>query len=155
MRWLGSKSGAASLPLICGFHRILPALEAHALQKVGAVANGVDIGPGADVIGADFGLLDQLAGIWHLAQVERLIKPVIRVEPSDMGRGEGDIALGIALGELLLVQPIDGAAGDVFDRNAGLGGELLADNVGDHVAPASAPNAHDELVLGVCLDRRE
>ena len=33
-----------------------------------------------------------------------------------MRRREGDVAFGIALGELRLVQPVDGAAGDEFDR---------------------------------------
>ena len=58
-----------------------------------------------------------------------------------------NVALGIALGELLLVQPVDGAAGDELDRHAGLGREFLGDRFRDKIAPAAAPDADDEFVL--------
>ena len=64
-----------------------------------------------------------------------------------MRRGERDVAFGIALGELLLVEPVDGAAGDEIDRHAGFLGEFLGDGFGDEVAPAAAPDADDEFVL--------
>ena len=72
-----------------------------------------------------------------------------------MRRREGNIAFRTAFGELLFIQPIDRAAGDVFDRHAGRGGELLADEVVDHIAPAAAPDADDELVLRHGLHRRQ
>ena len=117
----GVEIGRGNLALQFGLPQIVPGLELEAgRQHVGAIADGVDIGPGADVIGADLGLLDQRLGIRNLAQIERLIEAVGGVEPADMRRGEGEIAFGIALGELGLVQAVDGAAGDEFDVGAGL-----------------------------------
>jgi hypothetical protein len=60
---------------------------------------------------------------------------------------EGDVAFGAALGELRLVQPVDGAAGDELDISSGLLLELLGRGLGDEVAPAAAPDANDELLL--------
>jgi hypothetical protein len=68
-------------------------------------------------------------------------------------RRERDVALGIALGELFLVQPIDRAARDVLHQHARGGGKFLADEIVDHVAPAAAPHADDELILGGSLYR--
>src|SRR5262249_15995343 len=64
-------------------------------------------------------------------------------------------ALGITLGQLLFVQPIDGAARDVLDRHARRGGKFLADEIVDHVTPAAAPHADDELVLSASLRPRQ
>jgi hypothetical protein len=144
----GIEVGRGELALDLGFPKIRPALESHAFQKVRPVADGVDIGPGADVIGTDLGLLDQIPGVRHLVEIELLVETVICVEPADVRRRECDVALGAALGELLLVQPVDRAAGDELDRDARFGGKPLADDLGDHVAPAAAPYADDELVLG-------
>jgi len=69
-----------------------------------------------------------------------------------MRGGEGDVALRTALGELLLVEPVDGATGDELDRHAGLLGEFLGNRIGDQVAPAAAPDADDELVLRLGRD---
>jgi hypothetical protein len=139
--------GRGELALGRGSPQVLPAPEACVLHEIGAVSDGVDIGPRADVIGADPRLRDQIPGVRHLAEIERLVETIVGVKPADMRRGERDVAFGIALGKLLFVEPIDRAAGDVLDRNAGLGGELLGDDIGDHVAPAAAPDADDKLVL--------
>ena len=48
-----------------------------------------------------------------------------------MRRREGDVALRTALGELGLVQPVDGAAGDEFNVGAGLLLEFLGDRLFD------------------------
>ena len=81
------------------------------------------------MIRADLGLLDQRLGVRDLVEIERLVQTVIGVEPADMRRREGDVAFGIALGELGLVEPVDGAAGDELDLGAGLGRELLGDGL--------------------------
>src|SRR5262249_15650594 len=99
--------------------------------------------PGADVIRADLGLLDQIPGVRHLCQIELLVETVVGIKPADMRRRKRDVALGSALGELLLVQPIDCAAGDKFYLCAGWRREFLADDVGHHIAPAAAPDADD------------
>src|SRR4029453_2754966 len=138
-----------------GLPEVRPALERRALEQIGPVTDRVDIGPGADVIGTDLRLLNQIPSVRHLAEIKLLVEAVVRIEPADVRSREGDVALGVALGELLLVQPIDGAAGDVLNGRAGLGGELLADNIGDHVAPAAAPYADDQLVLSRGLYRRQ
>src|SRR4051812_38640710 len=96
-----------------------------------------------------------MSGVRHLREIELFVETVVRIEPADMRRRERDVALWIALGKLLLVQPIDRAAGDVLDRHPGLGSEPLADDVGGHVAPAATPYADDELVLGRGRDRRQ
>jgi hypothetical protein len=46
-------------------------------------------------------------------------------------------------------------AGDVFHRHTGRGGKFLADQVVDHIAPAAAPDANDQLVLSRRRYRRE
>ncbi len=134
---------------------VRPAREGHAFDEVRAVADRIDIGPGADVIRADLGLLDQVLGVRHFDEIQRLVEPVIGIKPADVRRGESDVAFGIALGELLLVEPVDGAAGDEFDRHTGLGCEALADDLGHHVAPAATPDAHRELVLRQRRQRRQ
>src|SRR5215475_1413129 len=153
MAWIEVRRGELCLHL--GLPEVRPALERRALEQVGAVADRVDIGPGADVIGTDLRLLNQVPRVRHLAEIELLVQAVVRIKPTDVRGREGDVALRIALGELLLVQPIDGAAGDVFNRRAGVGGKLLGDNIGDHIAPAAAPYADDQLVLSRGLYRRQ
>ena len=99
------------------------------------------------MIGADLRLLDQVPGVRHLAQVELLVEPVIGIEPAHMRGGEGDVAFRIAFCELLLIEPIDRATRDVLDRDPRFSGKLLADDLGNHVAPAPAPDTYHELVL--------
>jgi hypothetical protein len=52
----GVEIGGGELAFDLGLPEISPALEIH-LEEIGAVSDGVNIGPGADVIGADLGLL--------------------------------------------------------------------------------------------------
>jgi hypothetical protein len=138
-----------------GSPEIRPALERHAFDEVGPVADGVDIGPGADVIGTDLGLGDQILGVRDLGEIELLVETIVGIEPADVRRRERDVALGITLGQLLFVEPIDRAARDVLDRHARGGGKFLADEIVDHVTPAAAPHADDELVLSASLRRRQ
>src|SRR5262249_41121321 len=93
--------------------------------------------------------------VCHLGEVELLVEAIVGIEPAHVRRRERDVAFGIALGKLLFVQPIDRAAGDVLDRNARRGGKFLADEVVDHVPPATPPHADDELVLSARLRRRQ
>jgi hypothetical protein len=95
---------------------------------------------------ADPGLLDEVRRVRDLGHVERLEQAVIDVEPADMGGREGHIALGRVLGELGLVEPVDGTAGDVLDLGAGLRLELRGDGLVDQIAEAAAPGADDELL---------
>ena len=64
-----------------------------------------------------------------------------------MRRREGDVAFGVAFGELLFVEPVDGAAGDELDRHAGFLRKFLGHCFGDEVAPTAAPDADNEFVL--------
>ncbi|MFL9931727.1 hypothetical protein P0D88_21330 [Paraburkholderia sp. RL18-103-BIB-C] len=48
----------------------------------------------------------------------------------------------------LYVQSVDGAARDVFHRDARLFREFLPDNLVDHVAKVAAPGADDQRILG-------
>src|SRR4051812_7913053 len=96
-----------------------------------------------------------MSGVRPLREIELFVETIVRIEPADMRGRERDVALRIALGKLLLVQPIDRAARDVLDRHPGLGSEPLADDVGGHVAPAATPYADDELVLSRGRDRRQ
>src|SRR5205823_14616378 len=79
----GIEVGRGELAPHLGAPKIRPALEFQILDQVGAVADGVDVSPSADVIRADLGLLEQVCGVRNLAQVERLVETVVGVEPAD------------------------------------------------------------------------
>src|SRR5262249_29975764 len=81
---------------------IRPALERHAFDEVGPVADGVDIGPGADVIRADLGLGDQILRVRDLGEIELLVETIVGIEPADVRRRERDVALGITLASFSL-----------------------------------------------------
>ena len=57
-----------------------------------------------------------------------------------MTGGQGQVGLGIALGQLAFVEAVDGAAGDELDLDAGLGGELGGGTFRHHLLP-TAPQA--------------
>ena len=73
----------------------------------------------------------------------------VHVKPADMRGREGDVAFRVGLGEPSLIEPIDGAAGDEFDRHAGFRGEFFGHRIGNKIAPAAAPDADDKLLLRV------
>jgi hypothetical protein len=54
--------------------------------------------------------------------------------------GKRDVVFRLSYRKLGLVQPVDRAAGDVFDVDAGLCREFPADRFVDQVAEAAAPN---------------
>ena len=53
-------------------------------KHVGAIADGVDIGPSADVIRADLGLFDQVLGVRDLGEIKLLVETIVRIEPADV-----------------------------------------------------------------------
>src|SRR5438045_152641 len=63
--------------------------------------------------------------------------------------GEGNVAFWTARGELLLVEAINGAAGNELHWYAGFGREFPGDGFSDQIAPAAAPNTDYELILGL------
>ncbi|MNS88663.1 hypothetical protein D3C72_1226440 [compost metagenome] len=130
--------------------QVVPALELDAgRHQVGAITDGIDIGPAADVIRADPGALDKMLVIRNLARIQLFKEIAVGVEPADVGSREGNVALGLG-GKLRLVQAVDGAARDVLDRHAGLPREFLADAFIDEVAETAAPGAHHQGFLGPC-----
>ena len=151
----GIEIRGGELALELGLPQVRPALEFHALYQIGPVADRVNVSPRADVKRTDLRLVDETLGVRDLRQVERLEQPVIGVEPADMRGREGDVAFGAALGELRLVQPIDGAAGDELDIGSGLLLELLGRGLGDEVAPAASPDADNELLLRAGRKRKQ
>lgn len=82
---------------------------------------------------ADLRLLDEIGRVRDLRHVQILEEALVAVQPADMGRGEGDVAFGIVLAEVRLVQPVDGAPGDELDLDTGFLGELRCDGLGDEV----------------------
>ena len=92
--------------------------------------------------------MHEILGIGDLTHVQVLKQAVVGVEPTHVGRGKGDIGFGTA-SQLGLVETVDGAAGHVFDLDAGLSGELLADGLVDEIAETAAPGADYQLVGSV------
>jgi hypothetical protein len=52
-------------------------VDAFVLEEVRTVSDRVDVGPRAHVIRADLGLIDEVGGVGHFAQIERLVKVVV------------------------------------------------------------------------------
>ena len=64
--------------------QIIPALELHAAHEVGAITDGVDIGPGPEMKRTYPRLIGQVFGVRNLGNIELLEQPVIGIEPANM-----------------------------------------------------------------------
>ena len=80
----GIEVGSRDLSLKLRIPQIVPTIEFDVLDQIGAIADRVDVGPAAEMIGADARFIREILDVRNLAEVELLKQAVVDVKPADV-----------------------------------------------------------------------